>query len=78
MITPDDMSNLFRFFRVPTPLYTGLMEYATNNNLSREEAILLHSVHNLAIPGYSAYGLIDITQDWERTQPKMYKQNNFT
>lgn len=76
-LTPDDMSNLFRFFRVPTPLYDIWGAYAqrTKQTMKQSLADLLNSVRDLAIPlQYEDTGYIDISMNWSQTQPKILKE----
>ena len=76
-LTPDDMSNLFRFFRIPTPLYDKWHEYAKEQHKATSYALadLLQSVRDLAIPlRYEDTGYIDIAIDHHLTAPKIYKQ----
>lgn len=74
--TPEDMSNLFRFFRIPTPLYDKWYNYAKQHkqNASYALADLLHSVQNVSLPSYEDTGYIDIAIDHHIKQPKIYKQ----
>lgn len=74
--TPEDMSNLFRFFRIPTPLYDKWHNYAKQHkqNTSYALADLLHSVQNVSLPSYEDTGYIDIAIDHHIKQPKIYKQ----
>lgn len=76
-LTPDDMSNLFRFFRVPTQLYNEWSQYATTHKQTMKEALtnLLRSVRNTPNPlRYEDMNYIDIAIDWSRTQPKILKE----
>lgn len=76
-LTPDDMSNLFRFFRVPTPLYDTWGAYAqhTKQTMKQSLADLLKSVRDLAVPlQYEDTGYIDIAINWSQTQPKILKE----
>ena len=74
---PEDMSNIFRFFRIPTDLYNKWSEYANAHNLEMKPALaeLLHSVQNQQIIPYDHLNYPDIAEDWERTQPQMYKKH---
>lgn len=54
-LTPDDMSDFFGCFRVPTALYVKWTTYATKNNISMKTALteLLSKVATkLNIPNY--------------------------
>lgn len=75
-LTPEDMSNLFRFFRIPTDLYNKWHEYAKQRHQSTSYALadLLQSVRDLPIPRYEDTGYIDIAIDYHLKQPKIYKQ----
>ena len=77
-LTPDDISNLFLFFRIPTPLYNKWQNYAQNTKQEMKSALaelLSLTSSQLFVPPYKELGYIDITQDWERKQPKMYKEH---
>lgn len=59
-LTPDDMSNFFAYFRVPTPLYVKWTSYASKNNVSMKTALtrLLTKVATTAtIPAYDTLRL---------------------
>lgn len=70
-----DMSNMFRFFRIPTPLYDDIADYALIKNYSITVAMatLLHKVRNKKVPPYATFEFIDIAKDQYRVQPQMYK-----
>ena len=73
----DDMSNLFRFFRMPTDLYEQWSRYATHTNQTLKQAMteLLHSVSNLAVPAQSKSYFADMIANQHQVQPKAYKQH---
>lgn len=76
-LAPDDMSNLFRFFRIPTKLYERWQDYtmAHESTMGVTLAELLTQVSSqVFVPPYESLGYIDIAKDWSRTQPQMYKK----
>ena len=75
-LTQDDISNGFRFFRIPTDLYNQWSEYAISHKQTMKDtlAYLLKTVNKqVLVPPYEIYNYPDIAEDWERTQPKLYK-----
>lgn len=57
LLTPDDMSNLFLFFRIPTPLYEKWQQYARDTQQEMKPALaeLLASVSKqVLVPPYES------------------------
>lgn len=59
-LTPDDMSNFFAYFRIPTPLYVKWTTYASKNNISMKTALtnlLAKVATTTTIPAYDTLRL---------------------
>lgn len=59
-LTPDDMSDFFAYFRVPTPLYVQWTTYASKSNMSMKTALtnlLAKVAETTTIPAYDTLRL---------------------